>query len=268
MHDFRSLLVFSRTQAASMLQWSRRPCVIMSSLLKKLWVSIIIHVVKQTQKQTPVWPVSKLSIESVGSRRELAANSCTHRLRRRDKTVSSRRRRRCVLGIIQIHVHNCVPVTDRVLLVCTVQEPEPKVFHQCGTNTTQRFEMNDTCLISQVIRIQSAKVGFSDPCPSDEAICTRTTNHTGIMRCNGKRGCSFTQDVLNYSAFGGLCDQHQNGNFIRIIYRCINGKYTIKVKKERIAVNGFPFHSYTGRRLPYGITQCYQLPDTSERVPP
>ena len=43
-----------------------------------------------------VWPVSKLSTESVGSRRELVANSCTHR--RRDKTVSSRRRRRCVLG--------------------------------------------------------------------------------------------------------------------------------------------------------------------------
>ena len=50
-----------------------------------------------------VWSVSKLSTESVGSRREL----CSHRRRRRDKTVSSRRRcvhtadarrRRCVLG--------------------------------------------------------------------------------------------------------------------------------------------------------------------------
>ena len=35
-----------------------------------------------------VWSVSKLSTESVGSRREL----CSHRRRRRDKTVSSRRR--------------------------------------------------------------------------------------------------------------------------------------------------------------------------------
>jgi len=24
----------------------------------------------------------------------------------------------------------------------------------------------------------------------------------------------------------------------------------------------------TGRQLPYGITQCYLLPDTSERAPP
>ena len=37
--------------------------------------------------------------------------------------------------------------------------------------------------------------------------------------------------------------------------------------KERIAVNGFPSHSYV-RHLPYGITQCYLLPDTSERPPP
>jgi len=36
-----------------------------------------------------VWPVSKLSIESVGSRRELVANSCTHH--RRDATKQFRR---------------------------------------------------------------------------------------------------------------------------------------------------------------------------------
>ena len=36
-----------------------------------------------------VWSVSKLSTESVGSRRELVANSCTHR--RRDETRQFRR---------------------------------------------------------------------------------------------------------------------------------------------------------------------------------
>jgi len=64
----------------------------MLSLLKKLSVSIKIHVIKQTQKQTQtqsVWLVSKLSIESVGSRRELVANSCTHR--QRDATKQFRR---------------------------------------------------------------------------------------------------------------------------------------------------------------------------------
>jgi len=64
--------------------------VIMSSLLKKLSVSIKIHVVRQTAMKS-VWPVSKLSIESVGSRRELVANSSTHSRRRRDATKQYRR---------------------------------------------------------------------------------------------------------------------------------------------------------------------------------
>jgi len=39
--------------------------------------------------------------------------------------------------------------------------------------------------------------------------------------------------------------------------------------KQRIAVNGIPISQlYTGRHLPYGITQCYLPPDTSERAPP
>ena len=45
---------------------------IMTSLLKKLSISIKIHVVKPLWSL--VWSVSKLSTESVGSRRELVAN--------------------------------------------------------------------------------------------------------------------------------------------------------------------------------------------------
>jgi len=51
-------------------------------------------------RQLPRSPKKRNAVhiaESVGSRRELVANSCTHC--RRDKTFSSRRRRRCVLGI-------------------------------------------------------------------------------------------------------------------------------------------------------------------------
>ena len=69
----------------------------MTSLLKKLSVSIEIHVVRQTVMES-VWPVSKLSIEFVGSRRELVANSCTHRRRRRDATKQFRRVRRVGVG--------------------------------------------------------------------------------------------------------------------------------------------------------------------------
>jgi len=66
----------------------------MTLLLKKLSISIKIHAVK------PLCSVSKLSTESVGSRRELVAN-CVHTAdARRNSTVASRRRRRCVLGLI------------------------------------------------------------------------------------------------------------------------------------------------------------------------
>jgi len=66
---------------------------IMTSLLKKLPISIKIHVVR------PLCSVSKLSTESVGSRRGLVANS-VHTAdadSRRDSTVESRRR--WVLGL-------------------------------------------------------------------------------------------------------------------------------------------------------------------------
>jgi len=58
---------------------------IMTSLLKKLSMSVKIHAVK------PLCSASKLSTESVGSRRELVANSCSHRRLRRDVTRQLRR---------------------------------------------------------------------------------------------------------------------------------------------------------------------------------
>jgi len=70
---------------------------IMTSLLKKLSLSIKFHVVK------PLWSVSKLSTESVGSRRELVAD-CVHTAAdatRRNSTVESRRLTQMyVLGLI------------------------------------------------------------------------------------------------------------------------------------------------------------------------
>ena len=44
----------------------------------------------------------------------------------------------------------------------------------------------------------------------------------------------------------------------------------LKVKKVKadIALPGGPHVRATGRHLPYGITQCYLSPETSERAPP
>ena len=61
-------------------QW--RHCVVVT--VEKV---ISIYQISRSQRAIEsVWPVFKLSIESVGSRRELVANSCTHRRRRRDAT--------------------------------------------------------------------------------------------------------------------------------------------------------------------------------------
>jgi len=45
-----------------------------------------------------------------------------------------------------------------------------------------------------------------------------------------------------------------------------NLTYTAATKAD-IALHGNPLRA-TGRHLPYGITQCYLSPDTSERAPP
>jgi len=41
----------------------------------------------------------------------------------------------------------------------------------------------------------------------------------------------------------------------------------VKVKAD-IALSGEPHLSAMGRHLPYGVTQCYLSPDTSEHTPP
>jgi len=86
----------------------------MTSLCRHCWKSYQNSRSQIQTKTQSVWPVSKLSIESVSSRRELVANLYTHRRRRRDRTVSSCRRRRCVLGItsyiLQLPLHSLLNV--------------------------------------------------------------------------------------------------------------------------------------------------------------
>jgi len=68
---------------------------IMTSLLKKLSISIKIGVIKR-------YGVCLVSFQIVNQIRRQSSSAscelCSHRRRRRDKTVSSRRRRRCVSG--------------------------------------------------------------------------------------------------------------------------------------------------------------------------
>ena len=101
---------------------------------------------------------------------------------------------------------------------------EPRVVQKCGLDDRdyQPWLAINGCPYEQVIRIRSAEVGFSDRC-SQNVDCTRPTNHSEIINCNGQRSCSITDRVLRYNASDRLCDKHQNGNFITITYVCING---------------------------------------------
>ena len=93
-----------------------------------------------------------------------------------------------------------------------------------------------TCPCDQVIRVRSALIGFSPEwnhsdsrprCPLNGAKCKRPTYHSDIMSCNGQRSCSFSQLVLNYEPHDKLCHEHQNGNFINVVYDCVNPGKTI-----------------------------------------
>jgi len=88
----------------------------------------------------------------------------------------------------------------------------------------------DTCqLTGQVINIHSAEIGFSKEWKDDEnppkclgktTTCRRLTEHDEVWKfCDGKRNCSFSQNILNYT----LCPNSKNENFISISYNCING---------------------------------------------
>jgi len=108
--------------------------------------------------------------------------------------------------------------------------PAHRVFHGChGARPTrnQVFTIN-RCPCYQVIRIHSAEVGFSRRCPAQndaDVECMKLrTNYAHIKRCNGNYACSISRNILSYSPQNKLCAKHQNGNYIKITYDCINSK--------------------------------------------
>jgi len=109
--------------------------------------------------------------------------------------------------------------------------------YRCRTSRYYADFVISCCHGERAIYIHSAVVGFSPEVyyndtacspqfyvnpPTQNATCTRTTNHSDIMKCNGKSYCSIPQGVLNYPPYDKLCDEQQNGNFIKITYECLN----------------------------------------------
>ena len=116
----------------------------------------------------------------------------------------------------------CVSIAAEELHAC-------RDAHDIGS---QMFEI-PSCPCDQVIHVRSAVIGFSpqwdpdvgtDPpiCPMNGANCTTETSHSDIMSCNQATSCSISQQVLNYAFSAELCDGQVDGNFIRIVYDCVN----------------------------------------------
>ena len=101
-----------------------------------------------------------------------------------------------------------------------------KDLHQCRDDNDDQDFTIEPCPCGQVIHIRSAVVGFNGipkQCSLTQTTCIRIiTNYPQITSCNGNSTCTIPRDVLCFSPPDKLCDDHQNGTAIDIIYDCIN----------------------------------------------
>jgi len=113
---------------------------------------------------------------------------------------------------------------------CRVVDVETLTFHRCraASPAGQYFTMNN-CSDGEVINIQSAELGYSQSYnphtrrPRCHWLdCTVSTDVPATL-CNGRRSCNISQEILIFSNRTSLCRLQRDGNFIRIIFRCVTG---------------------------------------------
>ena len=130
----------------------------------------------------------------------------------------------------------CVDVTKCFQLnAITVQWhdcPDAIVYQQCRQRSN--FTLY-SCQVGTVINILSATAEVRLTwwrqrwqCSRWASLsCTRSIiNYSAIVRCNGQRACNFSSDVLDYPQHNitRLCGDHEDGNFVRIVYNCNRSK--------------------------------------------
>jgi len=121
-----------------------------------------------------------------------------------------------------------------IRLTCVV-DVDAITFHRCraANPAGQYFTMNTTvephCSASQVIRVQSALLGYSvsynphsNPPHCPWSNCTKPTDVPARL-CNGRTYCRISQTVLNSPGGTALCALQRDGNFIRIEFTCFTG---------------------------------------------
>ena len=126
---------------------------------------------------------------------------------------------------------------------CRVVDVEPTVitFHRCraANPRLQDFIINvdheSQCSADQVFNIHSAVLGYSvsygpneNPPRCPWSNCTKPTD-VPARRCNGRRTCRISQEILVFRPGTALCSLHRDGNFIRITFTCVTGMTSLSL---------------------------------------
>jgi len=149
----------------------------MSSLLKKLSISIKIHVVKQLWSLFDQFPNCRLNPSAVVM--SYSCELCSHRRCRRYKTVSSRRRRRCALGI-KHHLNRQSSLLNRKSIqYCTSDQTKAQYTPPTPTRRNCRVSSRRRCVYEFA----------TTPCPEKKG----TNSILGITSSNIDRFSKFFQ---------------------------------------------------------------------------
>ena len=121
-----------------------------------------------------------------------------------------------------------------IRLICVV-DVEAIRFHRCraanpaGHYFTMDTRVEPSCSAGQVIRVQSALLGYSvsynpytDPPTCPWSNCTKPTDVPARL-CNGRTYCRISQTILYSPGGTALCALQRDGNFIRVVFTCVAG---------------------------------------------
>ena len=141
----------------------------------------------------------------------------------------------------------CMPTVGRLAYTIVLLD---RLICHCSWNGTSRLEQT-TCRLNSTFITAICRETFRGN-KSQKAIRIdhqqrrrEFINNRGAKSCNFPTNCEFPTKSRQTAA-----------------------NFQVKVKGPNIALKKRTPHRATERHLPYGITQCYQPPDTGERAPP
>jgi len=116
---------------------------------------------------------------------------------------------------------------------CIGVDAQRRTFHRCRASNPvgQIFTIEVCSALGQVMDIQSAVVGYSDPFNLARTPplciwrnCTKSIYDTVFQLCNGRRRCDISQDLLIRPGNSALCPLSRDANFIDVKYFCGLGR--------------------------------------------